>query len=328
MFRALIFGLLLAVAVNGNAWAQAEKTAPVPAKRHFEFVYSGVITDLPKDATVRAWIPLPPSNQEQRVVRKVTEIPGKARETQETVHGNRMLFVEFQAKSANELPFRLEYDVTRNELNSLASKGGERLTSEQKRIYSAPNRLVPIDGKPASLLDGSELPKDPIESGRFLYDLVENYMSYDKSNPGFGQGDVLWACDSKTGNCTDFHSLFISLARNQQIPAFFEIGFPLPVERGQGKVGGYHCWAKYYAKDHGWVPVDISEADKHPDLREYYFGNLSENRMAFSKGRDIDLEPKQSGESLNYFVFPHVEVDGKLWPRAKIKMEFQYRDID
>ena len=50
--------------------------------------------------------------------------------------------------------------------------------------------------------------------------------------------------------------------------------------------------------------------------------------MAFSKGRDIDLEPKQSSESLNYFVFPHVEVDGEPWPKAKIKMEFQYRDID
>ena len=239
-----------------------------------------------------------------------------------------MLYVEFKAADANELPFRLVYDITRNEVNSLAQKGNESITSQQEKIYSAPNRLVPIDGKPASLLSGAEIPQDSIESGRFLYDLVEKYMSYDKTKPGFGQGDVLWACDSKTGNCTDFHSLFISLARNQNIPAFFEIGFPLPVERGQGKIGGYHCWAKCFAKNHGWVPVDISEADKHPDLREYYFGNLSENRVAFSKGRDIVLEPKQSGKPLNYFVYPHVEVDGKAWPKAKINMEFQYRDID
>ena len=32
------------------------------------------------------------------------------------------------------------------------------------------------------------------------------------------QGDVLWVCDSRFGNCTDFHSLFISWARAKGLP--------------------------------------------------------------------------------------------------------------
>ena len=59
-------------------------------------------------------------------------------------------------------------------------------------------------------------------------------MKYSKEGKGWGQGDSVWACDSKFGNCTDFHSLFISLARGNKIPAKFEMGFPIPPKRGEG----------------------------------------------------------------------------------------------
>ena len=31
-------------------------------------------------------------------------------------------------------------------------------------------------------------------------------------------GDAVWACTSKYGNCTDFHSLFIGMARSPASP--------------------------------------------------------------------------------------------------------------
>ena len=151
-------------------------------------------------------------------------------------------------------------------------------------------------------------------------------MKYDKSKPGYGNGDSVWACDSRTGNCTDFHSLFISVARARGVPAKFQIGFPLPAERGMGKIGGYHCWAQFHSASQGWVPVDISEADKAPEKKDYFFGNLNENRIQFTTGRDIVLSPPQKGPPLNYFVYPHVEVDGKTWPKDRIRLSFGYRD--
>ena len=137
----------------------------------------------------------------------------------------------------------------------------------------------------------------------------------------------MWVCDSRTGNCTDFHSLFISWSRANKIPARFEIGFPLPTERGEGQIKGYHCWAMFHTEDHGWVPVDISEADKHPKMKEYYFGNLTADRVGFSVGRDIVLTPKQEGPPLNYFVYPYVEVDGKPLPKEQIELRFSYKDL-
>jgi hypothetical protein len=38
-----------------------------------------------------------------------------------------------------------------------------------------------------------------------------------------------------------------------------------------GKIPGYHCWAEFYSGGE-WVPVDASEAWKHPERHQYYLG--------------------------------------------------------
>jgi transglutaminase-like putative cysteine protease len=137
----------------------------------------------------------------------------------------------------------------------------------------------------------------------------------------------VWACDSGYGNCSDFHSLFISLARTEKIPAKFEIGFPLPEKAASGDIPGYHCWAKFWVSGKGWVPVDISEASKHPEMKDYYFGNLTPDRVAFSSGRDLELVPKQDGPPLNFFIYPYVEVGGKPYAQDKVEKKFSFEDV-
>jgi transglutaminase-like putative cysteine protease len=118
--------------------------------------------------------------------------------------------------------------------------------------------------------------------------------------------------------------LFISLARAEGIPARFEIGFPVPTGT-EGTIPGYHCWAEFFVKGVGWVPVDISEAWKDPKKHDYFFGTLDANRVQFSVGRDLTLQPKQAGGPLNYFIYPYVEVDGK--PFEGIDKKFSYREV-
>ena len=154
-----------------------------------------------------------------------------------------------------------------------------------------------------------------------LYDYVFQTVRYDKSGTGWGRGDSLWVCDSRHGNCTDFHSLFISLARAEGIPARFEIGFPIS-SRTAGTIPGYHCWAEFYVAGLGWVPVDISEAWKDPRKHDYFFGSLDANRVQFSVGRDLVLKPRQDGDLVNFFIYPHVEVDGKSFDVSK-RFSFQ-----
>jgi transglutaminase-like putative cysteine protease len=171
------------------------------------------------------------------------------------------------------------------------------------------------------------MPVDLMAQGKAIFEIVEQHMNYDKTKSGYGNGDVVWACDSQTGNCTDFHSVFIALARGLGLPAKFEMGFPIGVE-SEGSVGGYHCWAWFYVKHQGWMPVDISEADKHPLDRNNYFGRLDADRVAFSTGRDIELIPASRTAPLNYFIYPHVEVDGEVWPIEKIDLNFYYQNVN
>ena len=73
--------------------------------------------------------------------------------------------------------------------------------------------------------------------------------------------------------------------------------------------------------------MDISEANKNPEMADYYFGNLTEDRVAFSTGRDLTLEPKQDAGPVNFLIYPYVEVDGKVYPQDKIERKFSFKDV-
>ena len=294
--------------------------------RHLEFTYAGSAVRLQPGAKVRGWLPMPHSTEYQQVAVKSHSLPDSAMVTAGDKYDNCMIFFETTATRTGRVEFSITYDVVRAEVKQPAPTRAS-LSKSDRQLFLAPNRLVPVTGPPLTLLTGIQLPKNPRELGRVLYDRVEAHLMYDKSRPGYGTGDAVWACDSRFGNCTDYHSLFISLARSQGLPARFEIGFPIPEKRGAGEITGYHCWAFFFTSQYGWIPADISEADKNPRMRDYYFGNITENRVSFSVGRDINLVPRQAGKRLNFFVYPHIEVDGKELPRTHMEKRFSYRDL-
>ena len=189
------------------------------------------------------------------------------------------------------------------------------------------DRLVPLDDTirrwAREVVDAAGANTD-LEMARAIYNHVVATVKYDKTGKGWGNGDIYYACDARRGNCTDFHAIFIGYARAVGIPARFAIGFPLPADRGAGKIAGYHCWAEFYAKGIGWVPVDASEAAKNPAKREYFFGAHDENRVELSKGRDVILTPKQQAAPLNYFVYPYVELDGRKY--TSVDTSYSYKD--
>jgi hypothetical protein len=54
---------------------------------------------------------------------------------------------------------------------------------------------------------------------------------------------------------------------------------------------------------------------------------LTENRVTFSTGRDLVLEPPQSGPPLNFFIAPYVEVGGKPYASEKVILAVQFEDL-
>ena len=334
LLRIVCLGLLCLAGCDGPQASQSSttetgsdsKAVEAKSERHFGFTYGAKILDVPEGATVKVWMPVPQSSPQQTVKMTDKTVPDNFEINQGASYGNKIGFFEVQQKAAGDaIEFSLQYDVTRKQA-ALDDSEKTLDQSESKQFLNA-NRLVPKTGKPLELLADKSVPEDPKAAGELLYSIVEDHMKYDKSKPGYGNGDSVWACDSKTGNCTDFHSLFISLARSRDIPARFQIGFSIPTDKPAGTIGGYHCWAWFHVDGQGWLPVDISEADKHPEMKEFFCGNLTPDRVTFSTGRDIKLVPASKTESLNYFVYPHVEVDGEQWPKEKIELDFGYEDL-
>ncbi len=158
------------------------------------------------------------------------------------------------------------------------------------------------------------------------HDRAVDNITYKKIGTGWGNGDTFWACSERYGNCTDFHSLFISLARTKDIPARFDMGFPVPEDRPQGNIGGYHCWVNFYLPDTGWFPIDASEAVNYPERRELYFGGQPLDRIHFTTGRDLRLGSGHQDQPLNYFIYPYVEVGGERF-EGRIESSFSYRNL-
>jgi transglutaminase-like putative cysteine protease len=338
MTRSMIAGFAVSALWLG-AWfvplaaltAQEKKGKPVTVKkRHFLFTYAGKVKALQPGQTARVWLPVAVSGPQQTVVLRKRETPAAGKIYKEPQYGNTMFYFSAKADANGEIPFALTYDVRRKETRTDLSANLVLKPTAQESLkrFLQPDAKVPIAGKPLELLKDKPLPADPFAAARVLYDLVNGHMKYSKVGTGWGQGDAVWACDSKVGNCSDFHSLFIALARGNKIPSKFEMGFPVPSQRGKGTIGGYHCWAWFYPNRRGWVPVDISEASRHPDLKDYYFGNLTENRVRFTTGRDINLQPRQQGPALNFFIYPYVEVNGKAHPQESMERRFAYEDVE
>jgi transglutaminase-like putative cysteine protease len=266
-------------------------------------------------------------NSEQRVELLKQDLPAPGQIVREARYGNQVLYFQAPADANGSIALSVTYRVTRRET------GEEPPASLSNGViddmWLRADALVPVGGKSMSLLAGKTLPAGQVQLGRLLYDVVDDHMQYRKDKPGFGRGDADWACDSGFGNCTDFHSLFISLARANRLPARFEMGFSVPpTEVGKTEsIAGYHCWAWFKPAGHSWVPVDISEANKNPAKRDYFFGHLDADRVAFSVGRDLELTPRQDGPAVNFLIYPYVEVDGKPWPAEKVTRKFSAEEL-
>jgi transglutaminase-like putative cysteine protease len=312
---------------------RAVPAAPAaPHERRFTIRYTATIAAPPAGAkSIRIWLPYPRSDAWQTIRDVVIEAPYSYSVLREPEYGNRILYLESHSPQAGRVVVTMRFEVLRlEEINRPGgAQHGVRLAAASDPPLSRfrrADRLIPIDGKIAALAQQVTrgLHGDAAKA-RAIYDYVTTHLRYDKSGTGWGRGDALWACAARHGNCTDFHSLLIGMARAVGIPAKFEIGLPVPENSSAGSIAGYHCWAALYLDGVGWVPVDSAEASQAPAKRDYFFGAVDANRVRLTTGRDLTLAPPQHAGPLNFFVYPYVEVGGK--PFAGVTESFAFQDL-
>ena len=305
------------------------------ATRSVELRYTATLTNLPPGVrVVDLWLPVAQDADGQKVSRVTVNYPQGGRIAAESRYGNKVWHKRFKSPFARDLHdgslgAEIVFEMHRAEIVVPEAKALATLPKAKSKsdTYLAENRLIPLGLEPLKTLAGDlRLESEPpIRAARKIYDWLIKEFTYNYKAAGAGRGDVRWACDAKTGDCTDYHSVFLALCRGQGIPADHEFGFPIRTKNREGRISSYHCWARFYVPGAGWIPVDVSEADKHPELREYNFGSLTADLMKFTHGRDVTLVPPQAGPPLNSFIEPYAEVDGK--PYDAVALSVYYKDL-
>jgi transglutaminase-like putative cysteine protease len=339
--------LLLAAGVCAAVAARAD--APDLAHHAAFHANNAMVVKVPQGAKqVRIWLALPQQTPWSDVSH--LEIDSRYPVQYETDSwGNRVGYIEVNHPDAGAIDLTEHFDVKTTERRTKLDPARTRpLTDAERQAlerYLLPTSYVIVDDQikqlSAKIVNGEQ---NPILAARKLYDWTLEHVTYwveypDRMKPSdFGSTD--FCLQTKSGNCTDFHSLFSSLAMAAGIPTRMVYGSLFtPTLDGVKVDTSYHCWIEFYAANYGWIPLDVSLADVYgkefpltsdnktlverttatgyhgfdKSKIDYYFGNLDERRIPWSTGRDLMMQPAQADGPVNSLPKLYVEVDGKRY---------------
>jgi transglutaminase-like putative cysteine protease len=355
----LLVGAVSLISVGESGTTQARPGDAAARRATFEVRHELKVV-VPEGAQrVRVWFVLPQEDPipgdgaapAQKVSDLQIEAPYPYRVERDS-EGSKVLYLEATNPKEKELKIVETFVVTRQEVRMSVDPSQAKPLTEADRAklapYLAANKHVEIDDEIRKLahdIVGDE--PNPVLAARKLYDWVLHNVDYwvkdPKNKKASPVGSTSYCLTFRTGNCTDFESLWTSLARAKGIPTRIVYGsFFKPDLNGVDGDQSYHCWATFYAPGLGWVPHDVAVADMYvgemvatpdnevlmrrttadgmfgvdPAKVDYYFGNMDERRMVWSIGRDVILSPKQDGEPVNAMAKAYVEIDGKVHPEG------------
>ncbi len=333
-------------ALLGTAAFAVDSANAEPKSATFQVRHELAVTVPDGAKEVKVWFAYPTDDPAQTVKSMKIHSPYPHEITTDP-NGNKMLFVKVTDPETKEFTIVEEFTLERKEILSGVDASKTRPITDEDRAKHAsflePSTQVVIDDEIRELaksIVGNET--NPVRAARKIYDWelgnVDYWVKDPENKKASGLGSTTYCLHNGTGNCTDFHALWTSLARASGIPTRIVYGSFFKEELdGQDRDQSYHCWPEFWVPEIGWVPHDVAVADifvgdfelndtngdkvrlttgdgytaPDPARVDYYFGNLDERRVTWSRGRDLVLAPKQASGPVSALPKAHVEVDGK-----------------
>ncbi|NOY85963.1 MAG: transglutaminase domain-containing protein [Deltaproteobacteria bacterium] len=277
-----------------------------------------------KDAQL--WIPYPVSDGNQLI--KKIRITGDFAESAvytDREYGTPMLYARWDG-NAKSRKLTFSFTVEREERLTRDLPAGEAPWDPANfALYLKPTRLGPTDGEIRKLADSITAGRMGVrDQARAIYDWVSENMFRDPNTRGCGSGDVDSLLNSLGGKCADISSVFVALTRAAGVPSREVFGIRLGKGGTTDITKWQHCWAEYYLPGYGWVVVDPADVlkmvlkekldagdAKTAEYREYFWGGVDPYRVKLGEGRDLTLNPPQSGGPVNYLMYPYAQIGGK-----------------
>ncbi|HYC77373.1 MAG TPA: transglutaminase domain-containing protein [Planctomycetota bacterium] len=298
---------------------------PSPAGRVYDVRQIVTLSDVPADAKkIRMWVAIPAETVGQEILDfKVVDAPGTRRVVRQPETASEFLYVETDNPGTGKVVVTVDVALRRQARTFKLdpAKSGPITADHRLRFADDLKGDVPLmtvdaeSQKLAAQICGGET--NTIAQAKALWQYVADYADHyskDASKPKCGRGAAEDCMAQKGGCCTDLHSLYIQLLRSRGIPARLEFGYRMQAKNdGVETDPGYRCWVEWFAPGYGWVPTDIVAGDAgDAAVRELWFNGVDDRRLWCNRGRNFDLEPRQSGDrKINTMIIGHAEIDGR-----------------
>lgn len=294
----------------------------------------------PSNAPVRAWLPLPFS--QDTLYQRTLGHSWQGNTSNIGMHrqpDGELEVMHCEWKEGSDVSLRLvthvmtadrHFDISRRTMPP------DRDDILRRNLQST--RLIPNDGLAQQL--GERIVgriKDPVAQGKAIYDWVVDNTIYDPALPGSGTGNVHKQLISANygGRSADINGLFVAICRGIGIPARLVYGLRTGGSRLFRSLGlstddasqAHHVRAEFYIPGYGWIPVDpsdvrraiafegLSDQDSRLNsLRRVLFGVWEMNWIAFNVGSNVRLP--EHGETVPFLLLPQIQLGGKKLENA------------
>ena len=238
----------------------------------------------------------------QKDVQILSTMPDGTQSEKDSFYGNGIYYWKLSNEVNQALAENFGFSVKLTAYETLTNIDPAGITaydvnSADYKLYTRPERFIESnDSAIVSLANQlSQGKSNPYEMARAFYDYVMDNIHFKKQGKGLLGAKA--ALQSKSGEAGEYAALFVALCRAKGIPARPVVGYYARTGLDQGAV-----WAEFYLPPFGWIPADPMTGQVKN--RNYYFGNMDNQRVILDKGFNIMLVPSAPGK----FVAPYLQV--------------------
>jgi len=296
------------------------KTFTSPRKYSVQYAMDVTVGAASGDNTLYLWMPQILPTPEQRKIEAVEQDPEPL-----LVTSSSALYSLANLQKGGKYKVTLTWMFDRYGVETQVNPGdvpANDTTTELYARFTVPDALVPSANpeivKAAAAAAGAE--KNPWLKARRIYEWLLTQLKYTPST----DQDVLTALRVKRGDALVYSSLYCALLRASGIPSRMVSGY---LVGDSGTPTRRHFWDEFYVETLGWVPVDPLLGDEKSliptrpaedfDAKSYYFGNLDNQHVTFTKGLEEVNQMNPAGKTrvhadLPYLFTIHEEAVGGL----------------
>ena len=250
--------------------------------------------------TLYVWMPQPSPSSYQRNIRLLSRTPEPFIDNHYGTSIFQFIDVSSGTKHGIIMSFSADVYALETDIRNQAAVRLNRPSPIAER-YTLASTLIPSNN-PEIIARARQI----VGNERFPYGQAQRIYNWLLSSGGIltspFQGDLFDALEENRADNYSAALLFCALARSLDIPAIPVEGVLINRQRQTNR----HFWAEFWLDGMGWVPVDpalgAGAAPPNFTLREdheqFYFGNMDNQRLTFSRGERFLAQMAPQGRSV------------------------------